>query len=45
MSTITIARATVEQALEALRLAYEGRCRLDTVPDAMDALRGEGELT
>ena len=36
---VTLRREVVEQALEALNLAYEGKCRLDTIPNATDALR------
>ena len=36
---ITISRAVVQQALDAMSLAYEGKCRLDTIPNATDALR------
>lgn len=37
--TITLHRSVVEQALDAMNLAYEGKCRLDTIPNATDALR------
>lgn len=36
---ILIDRSVMEQALEALNLAYEGKCRLDTIPNATEALR------
>ena len=36
--TITLPRSVVEQALDAMNLAYEGKCRLDTIPNATDAL-------
>lgn len=51
MNILTLPRSVVEQALDALNLAYEGKCRLDTMPNATDALRaaleqpqGEQEL-
>ena len=37
--TITLPRSVVEQALDAMNLAYEGKCRLDTIPNATEALR------
>lgn len=36
---IMLPREVVEQALNALNLAYDGKCRLDTTPNATDALR------
>lgn len=36
---VTLPREVVEQALNALNLAYDGKCRLDTIPNATDALR------